>query len=143
MRGAVGSALGAGPAQSRPFNLAVIPPDTPDGPIDVYALMPQTQNPRLSRSAAQFRATRFTPPGEIAVAAAFTNSCLNLPLPPRTIGRRPVITHLLDPMPTEIHVFLSIWMGLPRLSSPTDEPLRIWRSSSGDRITLVMPRPLC
>jgi hypothetical protein len=120
---------------SSPFNAAVIPPETPDGAIDVYALTPQTRAGSFPFGG-HFRAT-LSPAGAIAAERAFTNSCLDMPVPGPG-QRRPAglgISHLLDPLPTEIHVFLAIWTGLP-LFVGTNQPERVW-IVDGNRIRLV------
>ncbi|HYI64626.1 MAG TPA: hypothetical protein VEW71_07050 [Allosphingosinicella sp.] len=108
-----------------PFNVAVIPPETPEGAIDVYVLTPQVRNGYFPFGG-HFRAT-LTPGGEIAAERAFTNSCLEMPVPgrgqPRVAGIG--IRHFLDGIPTEIHVFLSIWTGFP-LFVAAGEPQRVW-----------------
>jgi hypothetical protein len=57
-----------------------------------------------------------------------------------------VVTQVLDVVPTEIHVFMSLTMGLPvyvetpaALSPPSTE-FRTWKVD-GDRISLVQPSP--
>ncbi len=111
-RGAVGR-LGKRPCTPAAFNATVIPPETPDGPIDVYALSAQTEVGTFPFGG-HFRAT-LSPAGEIVAQRDFTRACLNMQTP-STAQDRPValaVSHLLDPTPTEIHVFMSIWIGLP------------------------------
>ena len=91
-------------------NIAVIPPDSLDGSMDVYVLTPQTAagtypfggHNRATCSAA----------GQLLSQRAFTNSCLDMSEPAQGAGRPGAlfVTHLLDPIPTEIHVFLAIWI---------------------------------
>lgn len=118
-----------------PFNTVVIPPETPEAPTDVYALTPQVRNGHFPFGG-HFRAT-LTPGGEIAAERAFTNSCLEMPVPgrgqPRVAGLG--IRHFLDEIPTEIHVFLSIWTGFP-LFVAAGEPQRTWIVRP-DRIELM------
>lgn len=120
-----------------PFNAAVIPPETAEGPIDVYALTPQVRNGYFPIGG-HFRAT-LTQAGEIAAERAFTNSCLEMPVPgrgqPRPAGLG--VRHFLDGIPTEIHVFLSIWTGFP-LFVAAGEPQRVWIVRPG-RIELMDP----
>lgn len=124
--------------QSR-FNVAVIPPDTPGAPIDAYALTAQVQND-VYPFGGHFRAT-ISPAGQIVAERAFTNSCLNMA--ERQNGQsRPaasVITHLLDPIPTEIHVFLSLWTRLPVLVA-TITPPRLW-GIEGAHVSLLRNLP--
>lgn len=110
------------------LNVAVIPPDAPEGPMDIYVLTPQTQtgvfpfggHNRITVSAS----------GEVLSQRAFTNSCSNIqpPADALSIGT----THLLDDLPTEIHVFMTIWMGLP-VNVAIGEPMRLWEVT-GDHI---------
>ncbi|HEX8642356.1 MAG TPA: hypothetical protein VF702_00410 [Allosphingosinicella sp.] len=118
------------------FNVFVIPPAAAEGPVEVYKLSPQTQRGRYPLGG-HFLAT-VAADGSIASTRAFTNRCLDLeaPLelagaPPRPLG----VTHLLDPLPTEIHVFLSLWMNRPLLVA-TGSPERVWSISRG-RIGIV------
>ena len=92
-----------------PFNSAVIPPETPDGPIDVYLLTPQATD-REFPFGGHFRAT-VTAEGRVTGERAFTNSCLTMPAPPP--GAFLGVSHMLDPVPTEIHVFTSLAARAP------------------------------
>lgn len=110
-------------ACARSVNLAVIPPGAPDAPLDFYALTPQTRT-GVYPFGGHHRVT-VSSSGEVLSQRAFTNSCLEMSGQPEGEGR-PVglgITHLLDPIPTEIHVFLAIWIGLPVYVSAGD---RVW-----------------
>lgn len=86
-------------------NLAIVPPETADGPIDIYVMTPQTDT-NVIPFGGHHRLT-LDSEGRVTAQRAFTNSCLAMPL--SQPGRdRPValtVTHLLDPIPTEIHVF--------------------------------------
>lgn len=98
------------------FNVFPIPPAAADAPIDVYKISPQTQRGRYPLGG-HFRAT-VAPDGSIASTRAFTNRCLDLESGIDLAGQAPrpiAVTHLLDPLPTEIHVFLSLWMNRPLL----------------------------
>ena len=130
--------LGRRPCTEASFNVAVIPPESPDAPIDVYALSAQTEND-VYPFGGHFRAT-LSPSGEIIAQRAFTNSCLNMST--RGGARQQtaalVVSHMLDPIPTEIHVFLSIWARLPVFVA-TGNPRRVWEVH-GREIELVEPR---
>jgi hypothetical protein len=127
------------PCTASPFNVAVIPPETPDAAIDVYALSAQV-DADVFPFGGHFRAT-LSPSGEIAAQRAFTNACLNMPRQQNGQGTPAafMITHLLDPIPTEIHVFLSIWAQLPVFVG-TANPRRLWEVD-GRHIRLVQPSP--
>jgi hypothetical protein len=68
----------------------------------------------------------------------FTKSCVMLGDPKRDPERRPVMlmtTHLLDAVPTEIHVFWNLWAGIP-LDIATPPNGAIWKIVKGE-ISLV------
>lgn len=124
--------------EGQPFNTVAIPPGTPDELIDLYLLTPQTSTNRFPVGGHH----RFTlaADGSVQSSRAFTNSCLAMEVPP---GPRPaalMVTHLLDPIPTEIHVFTAMTSGFA-LYVGTNDPDRVW-SVTGDGIRLVdPPRP--
>ena len=122
------------PCTQANFNVTVIPPETPDAPIDVYALTAQVQD--VYPFGGHFRMT-VSPSGQILAQRAFTNSCLNMPRQQNGRGRQAgvVVTHLLDPIPTEIHVFMSLSIGLPVFVG-TANPDRVWEVD-GRHIHLV------
>ncbi|HYJ52763.1 MAG TPA: hypothetical protein VEW04_06290 [Allosphingosinicella sp.] len=96
------------------FNVLVVPPAAPDAPIDVYQISPQTA--RGSYPLGGHFKTTIAPDGSVASSRGFTNACLNVAAADVVAGQRPepiAVTHLLDPLPTEIHVFLAIWTGHP------------------------------
>jgi hypothetical protein len=81
--------------------------------------------------------------GERVVASRrFTNGCIDMdetavPKQPREDGFRPVgmmFTHLLDPQPTEVHVFVSLYARQPMLIATVDNR-RMWTVERG-RISL-------
>ena len=88
-----------------PFNSVVLPPTKPEEPILVYELTPQKTLSSIPMGGHYRFAVK---DGKIVDQRAFTKSCLELALPDTTAEEKPValaITHLLDPVPTEIHVF--------------------------------------
>ncbi|HEX8192028.1 MAG TPA: hypothetical protein VF552_03945 [Allosphingosinicella sp.] len=118
------------------FNVFVVPPAAADGPVDVYKLSPQTQRGKFPLGG-HFLAT-VAADGSVSSTRAFANRCVDLDAPTELVGSQPrplAVTHLLDPLPTEIHVFLSLWMNRPLLVA-TGEPERLWTISRG-RIGLV------
>ena len=112
-------------------NVAVIPPERPEADVDLYVLTPQTQN-GVFPFGGHNRIT-LSPAGDIRSQRTFTNTCLNMQQPANAAGLG--VTHLLDPLPTEIHVFMAIWIGLP-IFVGTSEPQRVWEVT-GDHIRLV------
>jgi hypothetical protein len=133
----VAARLDRQPCTQAHFNITVVPPDSADAPIDVYALTAQIQD--VYPFGGHFRMT-ISPSGQIVAQRAFTNSCLNMP---RQDGRGSpaalVVSHLLDPIPTEIHVFMSLSIGLP-VYVVTANPQRVW-SVEGHQIQLVQMTP--
>ena len=122
------------------FNVFVIPPASAEAPLEVYKLSPQPARGQFPLGG-HFLAT-VAPDGSVASTRAFTNRCLDITAPAeatRLAGAPtppPVaVTHLLDPLPTEIHVFLSLWMNRPMLVA-TGNPDRLWTIARG-RIGLV------
>jgi hypothetical protein len=73
--------------------------------------------------------------GRILGQRRFTNSCLGMPLSepgqPRPVALG--ITHLIDPLPTEIHVFSAMAAGLPVVVGAGDA---VWEVS-GDAIRFL------
>jgi len=126
------------PCANQPFNTAVIPPAAADGPIDVYLLTPQT-SAREYPLGGHFRYT-VAADGTVGGERAFTNSCLPMPVPPA--GRRGAptpagmfVTHLLDPTPTEIHVFTALAARLPVFVG-IGKPQRVYQVT-GERIGIL------
>ena len=130
-RQAAASATRRRPCGSAPFNTAVIPPATPDAPIDVYLLTPQMRD-REYPFGGHYRLT-VDADGSVGGERAFTNSCITMPAPPDAAAI--FITHLLDPVPTEIHVFTALTGRMPvivgvdgRVYEVTGERIRQIRS---------------
>jgi hypothetical protein len=104
---------GFGACKTQPFNTVVLPPAKADGPIVVYFLTPQTATDAVPFGG-HYR-FEIGPDGKVHGQRRFTNTCLEMPLHPpggeqsAGIG----VTHLLDPVPTEIHVFTSLTTHLP------------------------------
>lgn len=91
-----------------PFNSVVLPPAGPGGLTLVYFLTPQTEA-NLIPFGRHYRVS-VSPDGKVGEIRPFTNSCISLsasaPAGSRSVAL--MITHLLDPVPTEIHVFSSL-----------------------------------
>ena len=102
------------PCGGQDFNVLVVPPATADAPIDVYQISPQARRGTFPIGG-HFKTT-VAPDGSVSASRGFTNACLNAAAADVVPGQRPepiAVTHLLDPLPTEIHVFLAIWTGHP------------------------------
>jgi hypothetical protein len=107
-------------------NITALSPDEPGGPIIVYMMTPQTNLetfPLGGHYSVEVRSD-----GSTGKVRKFTNSCLDMPVSGRPKDARAaafVVTHLLDPVPTEIHVFTSLASKVPIvvLTSPQG---RMW-----------------
>ena len=125
---------------SQPFNVLVVPPPSGSAPIDVYRMSAPAERGRFPLGG-HFRST-VAADGHVAETRAFTNACVNLDVPPVAEGEQPrplAVTHLLDPMPTEIHVVLAQMTGRP-LMVVTGDPQRVWLVTN-ERIAEVRERP--
>lgn len=119
---------GARPCAPKSFNSIVIPPATADAPIDVYLLTPQTTVENVPFGG-HYRVT-VAPDGN-TVSRAFTNSCIELPRTPPVDpqGGKPVgafFNHVMDPIPTELHVFSSLYMQTPLMVATRRPAVRVW-----------------
>jgi hypothetical protein len=97
-----------------PMNSVVLPPAAPGEPTLVYILTPQRVMNALPFGGHYLIPVDAT--GSAGPIRHFTNTCLELPLPSAAERPRVValgITHLLDPLPTEIHVFSSLAAHMP------------------------------
>jgi hypothetical protein len=124
------------PCAGEDFNVFVVPPATADGPIDVYQISPQTRRGYYFLGG-HFK-TSIAAGGSVAATRGFANACLDTAVAEPAAGARPApiaITHLLDPLPQEIHVFLSIWTGHP-LVVVAGDPQRLF-AVTPDRIAEV------
>ena len=131
--------IAAAPARCspQPLNTVVLPPSRPGGPTLVYFLEPQP-----SLDVFEFGGhyvVEVSTDRKTGVPRAFTNSCIEL-TPRAKDGKADalVVTHLLDPVPTEIHVFSSLAAGLP-VYVITSQNSRTW-AVEGPRIRLVDPK---
>ena len=126
--------LGRRPCGDRPFNTVVIPPEAPDAPIDLYLLTPQVRQGEFPLGG-HFRAA-INVDGSVGENREFTRSCLSMPRPPNAAGL--FVSHLLDPVPTEIHVFTSLTAGVPLFVGIRNRVFAV----TGDRITISnLPAP--
>ena len=96
------------------LNSAVVPGPTPQDPVSVYILTPATR-PNAIPMGGHLRID--IKDGAVVATRKFTNSCIELERPQASKKQgKPVamvITHLLDPVPTEIHAFAVHSVGLP------------------------------
>ena len=97
-----------------------------DGPIDVYEISPQTAR-GVYPVGGHFRVS-VAPDGSVAANRGYASACVNVNVPEPAAGARPApvgITHLMDPLPQDIHAFLSAWTGHPLLVVAGD-PQRVF-----------------
>lgn len=116
--------------QAQPYNTVVLP-GRAASTTDVYLLTPQIVD-RVYPIGGHTRVT-VGYDGAILSEHAFLRSCLTADT--RALGE-PVafnVSHLNDPLPTEIHVFLSIWMQIP-IAVLISETKEIW-IVAGSRIS--------
>ena len=124
------------PCAGEDFNVFVVPPSAADGPIHVYQISPQTRR-GFYFLGGHFR-TSIAADGSVVETRSFTNACIDTAVAEPAAGARPApiaVTHLLDPLPQEIHVFLSIWTGHP-LVVVAGDPQRLF-AVTPDRIAEV------
>jgi len=91
------------------FNPVVLPPAA-DGTTIVYLLTPRVETGTYPVGG-HYR-VEVDGAGMVVASRPFLNSCLTVPPPPPNAVAF-FLTHLLDPQPTEIHVYLSLLMGKP------------------------------
>lgn len=121
------------------MNTVVLPPRKPGDATYVYVLTPQTDLNTIPFGG-HYRIA-VGPDGGIGEIRAFTNSCIAMS---RKVpkGGKPValvITHLLDPVPTEIHVFSSLVAQVPVMVATKDR--RIWAVSGGAIMAIGRLKP--
>jgi hypothetical protein len=129
-------ALDHHPCGSDEFNVFVVPPAAPDAPIDVYQLSPQTERGHFPLGG-HFKST-IAPDGSVVASAALSATCAGLAVPEIVAGQEahPIpVTDETDPLPTELHVFLSIWTRHPLVVAAGD-PRRLF-AVTGEAIAPV------
>ena len=124
-------------AKARP-NISLLPPDRPGGPIIAYLMTPRTSMQSLPLGG--HYSVEIRSDGSTGPVRHFTNACAELALVEK--GKRPealLMTHLLDPVPTEIHVFSSMTGHIPIYVSTTSNGL-LWAVHGSD-IHYIESRP--
>jgi hypothetical protein len=117
------------PCANARFNTIVLPPGK-DRTTPVYFLTPQTE--AGSYPFGGHYEVDVADDGKIAFTRAFTHGCISLAKAAQNNGTNPValmITHLLDPHPTEIHVFEQYYVGLPVFVMTG--PKSVWKVEGG------------
>lgn len=90
-------------------NLTALPPERPGGPIIVYIMTPQTDMQTFPLGG--HFSVEVRPDGSTGAVRRYMKTCFDMSRKNLPAGSRPAgffVTHLLDPTPTEIHVFTSI-----------------------------------
>lgn len=119
-------ARGWRPCTPAPFNAVMLPAGEADGPIAVYLLSPQVKAGAYPLGG--HHRVLIGPDGEVAGARSFTSGCLTMEPPKPPPGGRAVglfVNHLLDPVPTEMHVFSSYAARMPIMVGTRDK--RLWQ----------------
>ncbi len=117
----------------QPFNVLAVPPASPEEPVFVYRISAQ-ESPAQVPLGGHYRST-VDSEGEVTESRAFSHGCLNVEIGEVPDGAQagPIaVTHLLDPLPTEIHVFLSLVSRRPLVIAAGD-PTRLFMVA-GDSI---------
>jgi hypothetical protein len=99
---------------ARQYNTVVLPVD--DGPVRrwVVYLLAATTDADVVPVGGTYRIDLDADGATVMAKRPFTRTCITLPRGSK--GQKVValsISHLLDPTPTEAHVFWSLWSGLP------------------------------
>lgn len=118
------------PCGNAPFNTIVLPPQE-DGAVPVYFLTPQTEKDSFPFGG--HYEVDIATDGSVASTRAFTRSCISLGVPQHSGTAAPAglfLTHLLDPHPTEIHVFEQYYVGVPVYVGTTN-PQTVWKVADG------------
>jgi hypothetical protein len=98
------------------YNMVVLPADSSASPNWVVYLIPGTQD-ALRVPLGGARRLEVDATGRTLISErGFSRSCVVLGDPKGDAKKRPVMlvaTHLMDPVPTEIHVFWNLWSRIP------------------------------
>ncbi|VTU16099.1 hypothetical protein H6CHR_00435 [Variovorax sp. PBL-H6] len=117
------------------YNTVVLPADAGDVPRRwVVYLLPTTSGNNTVPLGGTYRV--ITEGASVIAQRSFTRSCLTLRQDPRAASL--YVTHVLDNIPTEAHVFWSLWARQPMFVGTPDG--RVWAVQKG-RITLGKGRP--
>lgn len=124
---------------NKPFNIVVMPSGKDNDSIYVYYLTPQTSTSSIPIGGHyRFEVAN----GKVIDQRSFTNSCFEMPLQSDKRKGKPKVfffTHLLDNVPTEIHVF-SVFAAKAPMVVMTVKNERMWAidvSSGQPRARLV------
>lgn len=108
------------------FNILVVPPADGSGAIDVYEVSAPSQRGRFPMGG-HFR-TRVTGNGDTGESHAFASACADIVVTDPPAGQQPPPVQVAagaDPLPTEIHVLMSVMSGRA-LTFTNGDPARQW-----------------
>lgn len=106
------SKIGFQPCSNASVNSVVLPPAASDGVVPVYVLAPQASTDSFPIGG-HYR-VEVAADGSIVRSRGFAKSCIAMDRKQVPDGLRMfVVTHLLDPQPTEIHVWTSLASHIP------------------------------
>jgi hypothetical protein len=120
-------------------NLAVLPSTAPGGAVTVYLTTPQT-DPKSFPLGGHY-SVEVRPDGSTGEVRRFTNACIDMSrsVLPKDAGPAVFfITHLLDPTPTEIHVFTSLASEMP--IGVMTGPSRVWLVDGNRVESMSLPK---
>lgn len=110
---------------SSPFNTVIIPTGKDDGSVFAYYLTPQDSMDAIPFGGHYRFEIR---DGAIVEQRSFSKSCISMSLKGEEGRGKPsalAITHMLDPIPTEIHAF-SVFAGRMPIYVMTTQNRKIW-----------------
>ncbi len=110
------------------FNSVVLAAGSGDKHTWVVYMLPGTTDPKVLPVGGAYRIETDSKGSRVLSRRAFSKSCLSMPVKPE--ARSLVVTHLLDPHPTEIHVFLSLLVGKPIYVGTSENEL-LWAVNAG------------
>ncbi len=120
----------------RPFNSVVLPPETADGPVAVYFLTPQTDNATIPMGG-HYR-FEVGADGMVGPMRCFTKTCIAISInPPKGTPAALVISHLLDPVPTELHAFSAMAVRKPVFVMAGKRLWSVQPAATGPSVRLV------
>lgn len=110
------------PCTRAAFNTVIVPPASDTASVEVYLLSAQVRTGEYPFGGHYL--VTVGPDGKIAgEPRPFMKSCMNQALPANAVAA--MVSHLLDPTPTEIHAWLSRWIGKP-VYVMVVEPSQLW-----------------
>lgn len=130
----------------QPFNSIVVPPTSADAPIDVYLLTPQTK--ANAWPVGKHYRLGVAKSGAVGSPREFTKSCMTLGTEGLPKGARPIalsIGHVLDPVPTELHVFTALASRIPLVVQTGEtywhvDGTKIRRLAASDPLVRMQPK---